>query len=135
MGSDSDRRSNSNIWLALVAGLAVGFAVGREMGPRAAATPAETAEARPSPSAAPSAAPTVAAKYKNEAEFPAGWLKSSDLSAVAGVSWTGLSEVQKATALQALNERSCECGCGMGSIAACAKKDPNCPRSPKLVKG
>ena len=36
--------------------------------------------------------------------------------------------------MQALNERNCECGCGMGSVAVCAKKDPNCPRSPKMAK-
>ena len=33
-----------------------------------------------------------------------------------------------------MNERNCECGCGMGSIATCVKKDPNCPRSPGLAK-
>ena len=36
--------------------------------------------------------------------------------------------------MQALNERDCECGCGMGKIAGCIKKDPNCPRSPNLAK-
>jgi protein-disulfide isomerase len=36
--------------------------------------------------------------------------------------------------MQALNERDCECGCGMGHIAGCAKKDPNCPRSPRIAK-
>jgi protein-disulfide isomerase len=36
--------------------------------------------------------------------------------------------------MQALNERDCECGCGMGKIAGCIKKDPNCPRSPNLGK-
>ena len=36
--------------------------------------------------------------------------------------------------MQALNERDCECGCGMGKIAGCVKKDPNCPRSPNLAK-
>ena len=34
--------------------------------------------------------------------------------------------------MQALNERDCECGCGMGKFAGCLKKDPNCPRSPQL---
>ena len=38
------------------------------------------------------------------------------------------------TTLQALNERDCECGCGMGKIAGCLKKDPNCPRSPNLAR-
>ena len=36
--------------------------------------------------------------------------------------------------MQALNERDCECGCGMGKIAGCVKKDPNCPRSPNLAR-
>jgi protein-disulfide isomerase len=36
--------------------------------------------------------------------------------------------------MQALNERDCECGCGMGKVAGCIKKDPNCPRSPNLAR-
>jgi protein-disulfide isomerase len=45
-----------------------------------------------------------------------------------------MNDGQKTTALQAMNERNCECGCNMGSIATCVKKDPNCPRSPGLAK-
>jgi protein-disulfide isomerase len=85
--------------------------------------------------AAPAAGVAAPSKiYKSESEFPAGWLKSADLATVAGLSWDGATDAQKATAMQALNERNCECGCGMGSVAVCAKKDPNCPRSPKLAK-
>ena len=47
---------------------------------------------------------------------------------------TDLTTAQKVTVLQALNERDCECGCGMGKIAGCLKKDPNCPRSPNLAQ-
>src|SRR5262249_60567239 len=67
-------------------------------------------------------------------EFPAGWVKSADLASVAGLSFAGLTDAQKTTALQVMNERDCECGCGMGKIGTCVKKDPNCPRSPKLAK-
>jgi protein-disulfide isomerase len=124
----STPRSSANIWLALVAGLAVGFAVGREMGARSAGSASDEAAA-PKPAVA-----AAGAKYKSEAQFPAGWFKSADLASVAGVSFAGLSDGQKAVALQALNERRCECGCGMESIAKCSKEDKHCPKSPKLVK-
>jgi protein-disulfide isomerase len=137
MASDSHKTSsnNSNIWpWALAVGLLAGFIIGSYMGPMRGGS-AENAGAKEAVAAAPAAGAAAPAKiYKSEAEFPAGWLKSADLVSVAGVSWTGFSEAQKATAMQALNERNCECGCGMGSVAVCAKKDPNCPRSPKLAK-
>ena len=133
--SDSSRPTPS--WTAaiwpLVTGLAVGFLVGRE-----------TAQSARSPEVADSgdkaAAPAPAGTklpdkiYKSQSEFPAGWTKEADLASVTSVSFTGLTPQQKVTALQALNERDCECGCGMGKIAGCLKKDPNCPRSPNLAK-
>src|SRR5687768_12312156 len=137
MASDSHPKSmNPNIWpWALAVGLLAGFLIGREMGPRSGggADEAETAAA-PSGAVAPSAAaaPSGGAPskiYKAEGEFPAGWMKSGELTAVAGVA--SLNAAQKTTLMQALNERNCECGCGMGSVAICAQKDPNCPRSPK----
>jgi protein-disulfide isomerase len=140
MASESHppKNSGSNIWpWALAVGLLAGFLVGREMGPRAgSATGEDSGHDRPTAAAAPSA-PAAAAPgkvYKSEAEFPAGWMKSTELTSVAGLSWDGVSPAQKTTAMQALNERDCECGCGMGHIAACAQKDPNCPRSPRLAK-
>ena len=48
-------------------------------------------------------------------------MKSTELTGVAGLSWDGLNAQQKTTAMQAMNERNCECGCGMGSVAICAK--------------
>src|SRR4029078_2745919 len=72
--------------------------------------------------------------YKSESEFPEGWTKSADLASVTTVSMTDLTPAQKVTVMQALNERDCECGCGMGKIAGCIKKDPNCPRSPNLAR-
>src|SRR3954447_8928893 len=128
MATETNRGGGANIWLALVAGLAVGFAVGRETGPRSGSH--ADAEA-PAPKAAANA---PANSYKAEAQFPAAWLKSADLATVKGVSLDGLSDSQKTIALQALNERKCECGCGMESIAACAKHDSSCPKSPKIVK-
>jgi protein-disulfide isomerase len=142
MASESGKSSSSNIWpWALITGLAVGFLVGREMGPRSGGA-GDDKESRPvaaapsAPSAAPSPSPSVppARIYKSEAEFPAGWMKSADLVGVSGISWDGVSDAQKTAAMQALHERNCECGCGMGSVATCAKKDPNCPRSPKMAK-
>src|SRR4051812_44275308 len=127
MANETIQRGGANIWLALVAGLAVGFAVGREMGVRSGSHEAEPAKV------AAGAAPS-GATYKSESQFPQKWMKSSDLTAVKGVSFDGMSDSQKAAALQVLNEHKCECGCNMESIAECAKKDSSCPRSPKLVK-
>jgi len=120
------------IW-PLVTGLAVGFLVGRETaGPHAGATGEAAA---PSAVAAVPAGTKMPAKiYKSESEFPSGWQKTADLASVAGLSFAGMTDAQKVTAVQAMNERDCECGCGMGKIATCVKKDPNCPRSPKLAK-
>jgi protein-disulfide isomerase len=128
MANETVQRGGANIWLALVAGLAVGFAVGREMGARSGGGH----EAEPAKVAA-GAAPSGSA-YKSESQFPAKWLKSTDLTSVSGVSFDGMSDAQKAAALQVLNEHKCECGCNMESIAECAKKDSSCPRSPKLVR-
>jgi protein-disulfide isomerase len=135
MASESQpKNSNSNIWpWALVVGLLSGFVIGREMGPRGGGHDEQAAESPPS-AAAVAAAPTPGKVYKSESEFPAGWMKSTELTGVAGLNWEGLSAAQKTTAMQAMNERNCECGCGMGSVAICAKKDPNCPRSPKMAK-
>jgi protein-disulfide isomerase len=138
MASESQpKNSNSNIWpWALVVGLLSGFVIGREMGPRSGSKE-EAAEAGDSqPAAVAAAAPAAAPSkiYASEAEFPSGWMKSTELTGVAGLSWDGLNARQKTSAMQALNERNCECGCGMGSVAICAKKDPNCPRSPKMAK-
>ncbi len=132
MSKESEKRSGgSTIWpWALVTGLAVGFLVGREVGPRSGG---EAADDRPRPSAAAVAA-APGKVYATEAEFPPGWLKAADLTSVAGVSFDGMKDGQKAAAMQALNERNCECGCGKGSVAFCAKNDTACPVSPKLVK-
>jgi protein-disulfide isomerase len=135
--SHEPAKKSINIWpWALVTGLAVGFLIGREVGPRSGggedADEARPTVAAPAPSAGAAAVPSKI--YKSESEFPDGWLKAADLVGVAGVNLDGLTDAQKATALQALNERDCECGCGMGSVALCAKKDPNCPRSPKMAK-
>jgi protein-disulfide isomerase len=128
MANETVQRGGANIWLALVAGLAVGFAIGQNVGTRSASR-----EAEPAKVAAGAAAPS-ANTYKSETQFPAKWLKSSDLTSVSGVSFDGMSDGQKAVALQVLNEHKCECGCNMESIAECAKKDSSCPRSPKLVR-
>ncbi len=134
MASDSSNNQTNKIWpWALAVGLLAGFIIGNYMGPRRdGGAVAEAPRAAPIEAVAGAAAPSKV--YKAEAEFPAGWYKSTDLVGVAGVSWDGVSDAQKTTAMQAMNERNCECGCGMGSVALCAKKDPNCPRSPKLAK-
>jgi protein-disulfide isomerase len=140
MASDSHQKpsSNSNIWpWALAVGLLAGFIIGNYMGPMRGGDrdePPRVADVA-APAAPAAAGPALPSKiYKSESEFPAGWLKSADLVSVAGLSWAGATDAQKTTAMQALNERNCECGCGMGTVALCAQKDPNCPRSPRLAK-
>ncbi len=67
---------------------------------------------------------------KTVADLPKDFLTDKDLT---GVDFSGLSESQKYSVLSAINEATCDCGCGMGSIAICKKKDPNCPTSPAKI--
>jgi protein-disulfide isomerase len=133
--AQNDSSSRGPAWIAtvwpLLTGLAIGFLVGREVGNNRGGG-SESAEA--AGSKAPVAAKMPAKVYKSESEFPEGWTKSADLASVTTVSLTDLTPAQKTTVMQALNERDCECGCGMGKIAGCIKKDPNCPRSPNLAR-
>ena len=125
-------RSNNVIW-ALVTGLAIGFVVGREA--HRFGSGDQKSASVPSASAVP--AKEIAAgprAYANMGEFPAGWVKDSDLlPSTAGV-LIGLTDAQKTTVMQALNERECECGCPYGKLATCLQKDPSCPRSPAMAK-
>jgi hypothetical protein len=129
-GRGSGLRGNV-IW-ALVTGLAVGFAAGREayrlgLGDGKAADPTVSA------STAFIAAENAVKVYARMAEFPAGWVKDTDLPNGATL-LSGLNDTQKTTVMQALNERNCECGCPFGKLATCLQKDPNCPRSPAMAK-
>jgi hypothetical protein len=123
-----------NVVWALVAGLAVGFAVGREAhrfgGPSSTATQAaadSSAQAFMAAESAPSRG------YATEAQFPSGWVKSTDLPN-ADTLFAGLDTAQKTKVMQALNERDCTCGCAFGRLATCLQKDPNCPNSPAIAK-
>jgi hypothetical protein len=117
------------IW-ALVTGLAVGFAVGRETGRASSSKSDDEASAEPESTETEATAPKPSKLYKKESEFPAGWVKPSELDKPV---FAGLSEPQKLKAVQALNERNCECGCTFGTLANCLHKDPNCPRSPQIA--
>jgi protein-disulfide isomerase len=133
--AQNDSSSRGPNWIAtvwpLLTGLAIGFLVGREVGNHRGSG-GETAEV--AGSKAPAGTKMPAKVYKSESEFPADWTKSADLASVTTVSLTDLTAGQKTTVMQALNERDCECGCGMGKVAGCIKKDPNCPRSPNLAR-
>jgi protein-disulfide isomerase len=136
---DDNKSAGSNIWpWALATGLAIGFIVGREVGSRTgnpnvgSAAPAAVA---PAPVAAAAVAGVIPAKvYASEADFPGAWYKAADLATVPGLSMDGMTDVQKATVMQALNERTCDCGCSFGTLANCVKRDSACPRSPKIAK-
>ena len=134
--AQNDSSSRGPTWVAtvwpLLTGLAIGFLVGKEVGSHRGGDSGETAAAVGSK--APAGTKMPAKVFKAESEFPEGWTKSADLASVTTVSLTDLTTAQKVTLMQALNERDCECGCGMGKIAGCIKKDPNCPRSPNLAK-
>src|SRR6187551_1217296 len=133
--AQNDSSSRSPAWIVtvwpLLTGLAIGFLVGREVGNNRGGG-SQTAEV--AGSKAPAGTKMPAKIYKAESEFPADWTKSADLASVTTVSLTDLTPAQKTTVMQALNERDCECGCGMGKVAGCIKKDPNCPRSPNLAR-
>jgi protein-disulfide isomerase len=124
----------ATLW-PLITGLAIGYIVGQKTaggGGRGDSGDDKVAAAKKDD--VPAGTRLPAKTYKSEAEFPEGWTKSADIASVNTVSLAGLSESQKVTVMQALNERDCECGCGMGKIAGCLKKDPNCPRSPNMAK-
>jgi protein-disulfide isomerase len=136
MAQNDSSPSRGPAWIAtvwpLLTGLAIGFLVGREVGNnRGSGGSGESAVAA---GKAPAGTKMPAKVFKSEGEFPADWTKSADLASVTTVTLTDLTAAQKTTVMQALNERDCECGCGMGKIAGCIKKDPNCPRSPNLAR-
>lgn len=123
----------ANVIWALVTGLAIGFAVGREvhrLGPSDDTKAEADTAATPAFIAAESGGKKA---YKSAAEFPAGWVKDTDLSNGPTL-FAGLTDAQKVTVMQALNERDCTCGCGYGSLATCLHKDPGCPNSPAIAK-
>jgi len=134
MAQNDSSPSRGPAWLGtvwpLLTGLAIGFLVGREVGNNHGGG----GESAAVTGKAPAGTKMPAKIYKSENEFPEGWTKSTDLASVTTVSLTDLTAPQKLTVMQALNERDCECGCGMGKIAGCIKKDPNCPRSPNLAR-
>jgi protein-disulfide isomerase len=124
----------ATLW-PLITGLAIGYIVGQKTAGGGGHADDQGAGDKVAAKADVPAGTKLPDKiYKSESEFPEGWTKSADLASVATVSFAGLTDAQKVTALQALNERDCECGCGMGKIAGCLKKDPNCPRSPNMAK-
>jgi protein-disulfide isomerase len=121
----------ATLW-PLITGLAIGYIVGQKTA--GGGGHADSGDTKDKVADVPAGTKMPAKIYKSEAEFPEGWTKSADLASVTTVSFAGLTDAQKVTALQALNERDCECGCGMGKLAGCLKKDPNCPRSPNMAK-
>jgi protein-disulfide isomerase len=121
----------ATLW-PLITGLAIGYIVGQKTA--GGGGHGDSSEVAAKKDDVPAGTKLPAKIYKSEAEFPDGWTKSADLASVSTVSFAGLSDAQKVTVMQALNERDCECGCGMGKIAGCLKKDPNCPRSPNMAK-
>ncbi len=137
-GGSGPRRWNlqANVAWALITGLAVGFAVGREA--HRFGLPGSGPEAGPAPDSSAASAFIAADSggrkvYTKSADFPAGWVKDSDL-AKGPTLFAGLTDVQKVTVMQALNERNCLCGCTFGTLAECLHKDPNCPNSPAITK-
>jgi protein-disulfide isomerase len=129
----SSRNWGATLW-PLITGLALGYIVGNKTaGPGGGGSKGDE-KATAEKADVPAGTKLPAKVYKKQTEFPEGWTKESDLTSVKTVSFEGLTDAQKVTALQALNERDCECGCGMGKLAGCLKKDPNCPRSPNMAK-
>jgi protein-disulfide isomerase len=121
----------ATLW-PLITGLAIGYIVGQKTAGHGESGGDEKVAAKKDEVPAGTKLPDKI--YKSESQFPEGWTKSADLASVNTVSLAGLNDTQKTTVMQALNERDCECGCGMGKIAGCLKKDPNCPRSPNMAK-
>jgi len=123
----------ATLW-PLITGLAIGYIVGQKTAGGGGSAGSDEKVAAAKKDDVPAGTKLPAKTYKSESEFPEGWTKSADIATVNTVSLAGLSDQQKVTVMQALNERDCECGCGMGKLAGCLKKDPNCPRSPNMAK-
>ncbi|HMF44019.1 MAG TPA: thioredoxin domain-containing protein [Polyangia bacterium] len=138
MAQNDSSSSRGSAWIdklwPLLTGLAIGFLIGKEIERRHWEGGGGGSETVAVAGKAPAGTKMPAKIYKSESEFPEGWTKSADLASVNTISMTDLTAAQKTTVMQALNERDCECGCGMGKIAGCIKKDPNCPRSPNLAR-
>lgn len=133
-GEAPKSRFQANVAWALVTGLAVGFAVGREAHRFGLSDgPAAADDGSKSSFIAADSNPSGKKGYATSAEFPAGWVKDSDLANGATL-FAGLTAPQTTLVMQALNERTCDCGCGFGSLAECLHKDPNCPNSPAIAK-
>lgn len=137
-GEARPSRFQANVVWALVAGLAVGFAVGREahrfgLSDTRSAADDGSKSAFIAAESDGTASPSGKKGYASPAEFPAGWVKPADLANGATL-FAGLSDAQKTTVMQALNERVCSCGCAFGTLAECLHKDPNCPNSPAIAK-
>ena len=106
---------SNTVW-ALITGLAVGFLIGQY-------TERGRAGGGDSPHAV---APAV-----GSTQIPADWITEKDLK--VDDKFAGLSPQQRFLALKVLNEKPCDCGCPHGTVAKCAKEDPNCPRAPKII--
>jgi protein-disulfide isomerase len=123
----------ATLW-PLITGLALGYVIGQKTAGGGGHVDSGDDKVAAEKAVVPAGTKLPDKVYKSQTEFPENWTKEKDLASVTSVSFAGLTEAQKVTALQALNERDCECGCGMGKIAGCLKKDPNCPRSPNMAK-
>lgn len=126
-------RPQANVGWALLTGLAVGFAIGREVDHVRQWSEKTGGDTGPASTAVAAGVKLPAKVYAKTAEFPADWVKEADLANGATL-LAGLADEQKAIVLQALNERTCDCGCPFGTLAKCLQKDPNCPRSPTLSR-
>jgi len=117
MAHENESRPPTWLW-PLVTGLAVGFMSGYLTGQtKGGHSGSADVAAEKASDTVPAGTKMPAKIYSAESQFPEGWTKSADLASVTGISLDGLTPQQKVTTLQALNERDCECGCGMGKIA------------------
>ena len=57
--------------------------------------------------------------------------KSSDFPAEM---FAGMDAAQKYAVMKVMNDNVCDCGCSFGTYASCLKNDPNCPKSPAMLK-
>ena len=110
----------ANIVIALGIGAVVGFVVGKSVGGNGSSAGGNTA--------------LVAGRNpdsgKTVANLPADYIKEA---ALTGIDMSALNPGQKYAVMKAINEVNCDCGCGMGSLAVCKTKDPNCPKSPAQI--
>jgi protein-disulfide isomerase len=110
---------STNWWLAILVIAVVSFGIGTIVAGKGGSK------------SAPGAMGAADDKGKTPADLPPNYIKESELPAGT---FTGMTDQQKYSALKAINEKNCTCGCANDTIAKCRRDDAQCGTAPKLME-